>query len=82
MTDDPGIPTDPAPDPEEPGRVISGFTGRITLRDPRNWDVSRANRPIEPPDMTVIEAEETIREAFEAKGYAVGIELTKTTNSR
>lgn len=64
--------------PEEPGDVVGSYTGTIVLRDPRSWDVSRANRPIEPDALTVVALEEAIDKAITALGYAVTVRLTRT----
>jgi hypothetical protein len=63
---------------EKPGRIIANLSGRITLRDPISWDVSRANRPIEPTEPTVSEVEQVIIDALTAHGFAVTVELTRT----
>lgn len=77
----PEAPTEPSPLAER-GRKIASVMGRVTLYDPRGWDVSRANRPIEPAEISVQRIEEVITKAFEAEGYAVGIEMTRTDNER
>lgn len=64
--------------PDEPGRVMGSYSGRITLRDPRSWDVSRANRPIEPDMLTVAAIEKVIDEALTAAGFAVTVDLVRT----
>lgn len=63
---------------DEPGRIIANLSGRITLRDPISWDVSRANRPLEPAEPTVSEVEQAIIDALTERGYAVTVELTRT----
>lgn len=63
---------------EKPGRIIASLSGRITLRDPISWDVSRANRPIEPGEPTVSEVEAAIIDKLTELGFAVTVELTRT----
>lgn len=76
MTDDVEFPADESE--EEPGRVMGSYSGTLTLRDPRSWDVSRANRPIEPPMLTVEAIEKVIDEALTAAGFAVKVSLVRT----
>lgn len=75
MTDDTEL---PETEPEEPGRIMGSYSGRITLRDPRSWDVSRAGRPIEPGPLTVQAIEDIINAALSEAGFAVTVELVRT----
>jgi len=63
---------------DKPGRIIASLSGRIVLRDPVSWDVSRANRPIEPAEPTVSEVEAAIIDVLTERGFAVTVELTRT----
>lgn len=65
-------------DEEEPGIVVGSYTGMIVLRDPRSWDVSRANRPIVPEPPSVKDIEEAIDSALTARGFAVTVRLVRT----
>ena len=63
---------------EQPGEVVGSYTGTIVLRDPRGWDVSRANRPIVPAAPSVKELQEAIDKALTDLGYSVKVRLNDT----
>jgi hypothetical protein len=79
MTDDTELPDDPK---DERGGKVASFMGRVTLYDPRDWDVSRANRPIVPDAPTVVAVEHAITAALDALGFSTTCDLIRTDNER